>query len=184
VILAISLALSDHDLRMLINSNELFVSPINGNTIQQNGIDFRLADEIGEQTPTDEAIIDTSSTESVKSHYKTSKSTEGFFHITPLTHYLLTTTEEVKMPTNLVGFCGLRSTFARLGFVCPLTIVDAGFEGSLTIGVFYGGKIPLKVPVGSRFLHVVFARLISNSDLPYDGHYKRQKGVSLPKSLL
>jgi dCTP deaminase len=133
---------------------------------------------------TEEATIDASSSDSVKNHYKTAKSIDGFLHITPLTHYLLSTMEEVKMPSNLVGFCGLRSTFARLGFVCPLTIVDAGFEGSLTIGVLYSGKIPVRIPVGTRFLHVVFAKLISDSDIPYDGHYKRQKGVSLPKSLL
>lgn len=78
----------------------------------------------------------------------------------------------------------MRSTFARLGFVSPLTIIDAGFEGTLTIGVFYGGNVPIKVPVGCRFLHVVFVLLKSEADLPYQGHYKKQKGVSIPKSLI
>jgi dCTP deaminase len=88
------------------------------------------------------------------------------------------------MPLDIMGFCALRSTFARLGFVSPLTVVDAGFEGTLTIGVFYGGSIPIKVPVGCRFLHVVFGQLKTEVNLPYQGYYKMQKGVSIPKSLI
>lgn len=83
-----------------------------------------------------------------------------------------------------MGFCGLRSTFARLGFVSPLTIIDAGFEGTLTIGIFYGGSAPIKIPVGCRFLHIVFAKLTAKVDKPYQGHYQNQKGVNLPKGVI
>jgi len=108
----------------------------------------------------------------------------GFFVFQPHHHYLLGTKEKIKMPTNLVGFCGLRSTFARLGFISPLTIIDAGFEGILTIGVFYSGSVPIRVPVGCRFLHVVFGELKSAAEVPYEGHYKKKTKISIPKSLI
>jgi dCTP deaminase len=177
--------LSDHDLREMLASNQLVVEPLTEKAIQQNGIDLSLYTEIGEQTGTNNLdAIDSTSNESVSDHFRATQSSDGVFVFSPLHHYLLATQEFIKMPSNIMAFCGLRSTFARLGFSSPLTVIDAGFEGSLTIGVFYGGSLPIKVPVGCRFLHVIFSKLLSNSDKPYEGQYKRQRGVSFPKSLV
>jgi dCTP deaminase len=177
--------LSDCDLRKLIRAKDLVVEPLSDNSIQQNGVDFRISNEIATiKAELNNQVMDSSSIDAVQSFYHVQVTTEGFFVFLPLHHYLLKTQEKVKMPTSLIGFCGLRSTFARLGFVSPLTIVDAGFEGPLTIGVFYGGGIPIKVAVGLRFLHVVFGELKSPAEAPYAGHYKNQPGISVPKSLL
>jgi dCTP deaminase len=177
--------MSDHDLKNMIKSNHLVIEPLSEDAVQQNGIDFRVGNEFAISTATaGTETIDSTSSEDIKRFYRISKSDNGYFVFSPLHHYLLTTKEKIKMPNNLMGFCGLRSTFARLGFVSPLTIIDAGFEGTLTIGVFYGGNSPIKVPVGCRFLHVVFAQLRNKTDTPYQGQYKRQKGVNLPKALV
>lgn len=177
--------LSDVELKAMIGSKQMLIEPVREGTIQQNGVDFRLKDELAVGTPKHTgAIIDGSSTDSIRSFFQILKALDGCFVLEPLKNYLLTTEEYIKMPNHLMGLCGLRSTFARLGFTCPLTIVDAGFEGTLTIGVFYGGSAPIKIPVGCRFLHVVFAKLLTEVDVPYQGHYKNQKGVSLPKSIV
>lgn len=177
--------MSDRDLKNLIKSNHMVIDPLADDTIQQNGIDFKMSDEIAQRiATTNNEIMDSTSSEEIKKFYHLAKGNEGCFVFSPLQHYLLTTKENVKMPNDLMGFCGLRSTFARLGFISPLTIIDAGFEGTLTIGVFYGGNVPIKVPFGCRFLHVVFAQLMSEAEVPYQGQYKKQKGVSIPKSLI
>jgi dCTP deaminase len=177
--------MSDRDLKDLLKSNKLIVKPLCEDSIQQNGIDFKISNEIAACRETNcNELIDSTSNEDIKKFYHTLVSDNGYFVFYPLHHYLLLTQEKVKMPRDIMGFCALRSTFARLGFVSPLTVIDAGFEGTLTIGVLYGGSIPIKVPVGCRFLHVVFGQLKTEVDLPYKGFYKMQKGVSIPKSLI
>ena len=175
--------MSDCDLTKLLESGQLIIDPLSKDTIQQNGIDFKIGNEIGERTRNAaEKIIDSKSTEDIKNSFLVTEN-ESDFILSPLQHYLLTTKERIRMPDNLMGFCGLRSTFARLGFVSPMTVIDAGFEGTLTIGIFYGGNSPIKVSIGTRFLHVVFAQLKTKTEIPYEGYYKMQKGVSIPKSL-
>ncbi len=175
--------LSDSELKRLISSKQLLIEPLNDDTIQQNGVDLRVANQRARRVNSVE-IIDGSSRADISSSFEIENSVDNSFVISPLSHFLFSTRERIKMPNDLVGFCGLRSTFARLGFVSPLTVVDAGFEGTLTIGVFYGGSVPIKVPVSCRFLHVIFAELKSEVEIPYQGHYQGQSGISIPKSLL
>ena len=180
----VKMILSDHNLREMIRDSHLVIEPLSEGTVQQNGVDFRMDEEIGISTTIDSEIIDSTSSAEIKKFYQILKSDEEHFIFSPRNHYLLTTKERIKMPNDLIGFCGLRSTFARLGFLSPLTIIDAGFEGTLTIGVFYGGSSAIRIPVGCRFLHVVFAHLVEKADVPYQGKYKNQKGVSIPKALV
>jgi len=176
--------LSDFELKRMISSKKLTVEPLSEDTIQQNGIDLKINDEIAMGTKrTDADCIDATSNEDIKRFYKIIKSKDESFTLSPLHHYLLSTREHLELPNDLMGFCGLRSTFARLGFVSPLTIIDAGFNGTLTIESFYGGSAPIKIPVGCRFLHVVFARLTTKVDAPYRGHYQNQRGIKLPKAV-
>lgn len=176
--------MSDYNLRKLIKSKKLEIDPLSEDSIQQNGVDFRVADEMGKRVCNkNKKIIDSSSSSEIRESFQIIKSNNEKFVMEPLQHYLLTTLERVKMPDDLMGFCGLRSTFARLGFISPLTIIDAGFNGTLTIGVFYGGNTSISLPVGCRFLHVVFAKLENKVDIAYNGHYNSQMGISLPKKL-
>ncbi|PMB76773.1 MAG: dCTP deaminase, partial [Fervidicoccus fontis] len=102
------------------------------------------------------------------------------FVIQPNERVLLNTLEYVKLPDDLMAFVNLRSTFARLGLIAPPTIVDAGFEGNITIEVV-GGAFPVKLHVGDRFIHLIFAKLLSPVEKPYSGDYQGQKGVMFPK---
>jgi dCTP deaminase len=177
--------LSDRDIRQIITGKFLKIEPLSPNTIQQNGIDLKLGDKMATTLKsTTLETIDSSSSEEIKKAYTILASVNNRFTIEPAKHYLFTTEECITMPNDVMGFIGLRSTFARLGFICPLTIVDAGFEGTLTVGVFYGGSIPINLPVGCRFLHVVLGKLQTPAEVPYDGHYKKQQGVSIPKALV
>jgi len=74
----------------------------------------------------------------------------------------------------------LRSTYARMGLSIPPTIVDAGFEGHLTIEII-GGGFPIKIYSGQGFLHIIFCKLTSPVGKPYDGKYLGQQGVTFPR---
>jgi len=176
--------LSDFELKHMISSKRLMIEPLSEDTVQQNGVDLRISNEIAMGiTRSDAKYVDTTSDEEIRKFYETIKSGDGYFVLSPLRHYLLSTEELLELPTDLMGFCGLRSTFARLGFISPLTIIDAGFKGNLTIEAFYGGSAQIRIPVGCRFLHVVFARLTTQVDSPYRGHYQNQRGIKLPKAV-
>jgi len=83
--------------------------------------------------------------------------------------------ERISMPDDLMAFVELRSTWARSGIIIPPTIVDAGFEGDLTLELVAFKDIP--VPYNQRFAHLIFARLTSPS-VPYKGKYQGQKGIT------
>jgi dCTP deaminase len=176
--------LSDFELKHMISSKRLIVEPLSEDTIQQNGIDLKISNEVAMGIKRNDAeCMDATSNEDIKRFYEIIKSEDGSLILSPLRHYLLSTQEHLELPNDLMGFCGLRSTFARLGFVSPLTIIDAGFSGTLTIESFYGGGGSIKIPVGCRFLHVVFAKLTTQVDAPYRGHYQHQRGIKLPKAV-
>jgi dCTP deaminase len=86
------------------------------------------------------------------------------------------TREQVTMPNDLCAFVQLRSSWARRGFMLPPTMIDAGFIGTITLEIVKFGAA-MKLPVGERFAHVVFAKLTSPSE-PYRGRYQGQQEIT------
>lgn len=89
-----------------------------------------------------------------------------------------TTAERLTMPDDLMAFVELRSTWARRGFLIPPTIVDAGFDGQITLEIVSLAGEPF--PVGQRFAHLIFARLSGPAE-PYRGKYQGQVGITEAK---
>lgn len=178
--------LGDSDLRDVINEGKLIVTPLTDKSIRENGIDLTIDNEIGIEKNL-WGNIDSHNEDDVRERFKIIKATKDltgeYFVIKPQSFTLLTTKEHVEFPDNLMGFCALRSSVARSGFICPMTIVDAGFKGNLTIEVIYSGIRPFKLYVGDRFLHLIIAKTLSPVKNPYKGVYKNQKGVRVPKRI-
>lgn len=86
------------------------------------------------------------------------------------------TREIITMPDDLMAFVQIRSTWARMGFIMPPTVIDAGFQGSITLEIAKFGA-PGYVPVGQRFAHVIFAKLTSATE-PYRGKYQGQVAIT------
>jgi len=99
----------------------------------------------------------------------------------PKSSILVTTLEYVKFPDDVMGLCGVRSTFARLGIFVPLTAVDCGFEGQLTIELINTTNKFIIVKPGTRFLHVILLKTIGKAE--YKGKYQGQRGVTVPKPI-
>ncbi len=168
--------LSDFDLWNYLRSGRLKVEPIFEDTVRENGLDLRIGSEIARLKST-EKVLDTRDGD-VSEFYRVERGES--FVIGPNEHVLLHTIEYLSMPRDLMGFVNLRSTFARLGLSIPPTIIDANFAGQLTIEMV-GGGFPVKLYAGQRFLHVVFAKLTSEVENPYQGRYQGQRGVRLPE---
>ncbi len=169
--------LSDRDIKNYIQNKKLVISPLSNDTIRENGIDLKIGDQIARFLRLKEPV-DINNESEIRKAYAIEKGHE--FVIEPYEHILLTTLEYVKMPNDLIGFVNLRSTFARLGLIIPPTIIDAGFEGQITIELI-GSEFPIRLTTGTRFIHVVFAKTSTPVEKPYQGKYSGQVGVTLPK---
>jgi dCTP deaminase len=170
--------LSAVDLRNELKQGTLVIDPLRDDTIRENGVDLRFSEEIVRLQSTD-AVLDIASPTSEGLYFK-EKALDSFV-LGKYEKVLVATLEQVKLPNDLMAFCELRSTFSRAGISIPPTVVDAGFEGNLTIQIS-GGPFPVKIPVKTRFLHLIFAELKTPLVTGYEGKYKNFEGVVTPKT--
>jgi len=177
--------LGDRDIKTYLQSGKLVIENMTPDSIRENGVDCRLRPEIAIDMDMNdnfkpEYIVDTHNLEFIHGRFEINHFND-FILIPPQTNILLATIEKFKMPNDLMGFCAIRSTVARMGFISPITIIDAGFHGTLTIEAFWGGKNTLKLYAGDRFLHVIFAKTNTPVEKIYNGVYNGQEMLRLPK---
>ncbi|AWR94342.1 dCTP deaminase [Acidianus brierleyi] len=168
--------LGDRDLKYYLEKGWIIIDPLNSDSIRENGVDLRVGDQIARFKNTNK--IFTLDENDINEFFIIEKGTE--FIINPQEHVLLTTKEMIKLPSDVMAFVNMRSSFARLGLFVPPTIVDAGFEGQVTIEVL-GSAFPIKIKEGTRFIHLIFAKTLTPVENPYHGKYQGQKGVTLAR---
>lgn len=94
--------------------------------------------------------------------------------------FALTVTKEwIELPVNLIGFCNLRSTYARQGLLIPPTVVDPGFKGKLVIEIMNANDHDVKLSKDTSFLHLILAEC--KNAIPYKGRYQYQNEKTLKK---
>ncbi len=169
--------LSALDLKKAIEQGSLAINPLSEDTVRENGVDLRFSEEIVRLQSSD-MVLDISAPSNGGLYFK--EKVAGSFVLGKCEKVLVATLEKVKLANDLMAFCQLRSTFSRAGMSIPPTVVDAGFEGILTIQIS-GGPFPVRVPVKTRFLHLVFAELKTPLVTGYEGKYKNYDGVATPK---
>jgi dCTP deaminase len=154
--------LSDDDIQHMIESGELGIEPYNSTYLTPNGYDLSIA----------EILI-----KSNDNHIK-----HGVAKIPPKTWFAISTKEYVKMGSKICSQLWIRSSYARKGILSAFGKVDAGFQGTLTIGCFNASDTEIEIPIGDRFCQIVFEELKSIPKALYDkrsGTYQHQQGVTL-----
>ena len=168
--------LSDRDIKNYIGTGRLKIEPLSPDTIRENGIDLRFSGSFARMRGGEVFNPGETDPNDVYEVFEMDRCV-----IEPGETVLISTLEYVKFPDDLMGFIGLRSSYARIGLSLPPTIIDAGFEGVITVGITSTSfKVVLKK--GERILHVILARLSSPSENPYSGIYKGRSGLALPFS--
>lgn len=168
--------INGEDLAKLIKKNHLIIRPFAEDAISCKGIDLRLGGEMAHITET-ETIFDSRKENDLSTFY--TKEAGDEFIVEPRETVLFHTLESLKLPADIMAIVGPRSSYCRLGLHISLGFVDPGFAGQLTLEVT-GSSFPIKVYVGERLFHIVFAKLSSICKNPYSGKYQNQKGVTLP----
>lgn len=170
--------LTNDELKRLISEGRLVLEPYFPDAVRENGLDLRIGSEYAIYAY-EGVVVKPCELDDAKPLFRVVKSEEI---VIPSRNFVLLTTEEyVKMPPDVMGFANLRSTLARYGLVIPPTIVDAGFEGNITIEVVNESPNTIVLRRGMRFLHLVLAKTLGVAE--YRGVYRGQRGVTPPKGL-
>jgi dCTP deaminase len=106
---------------------------------------------------------------------------EGFV-LQPGEFVLGTTVEAVKIPHDLVGKVGGRSSLGRLGLTIQTDAgnIDPGFEGQISLQIHNLGRQPLLLRPYQRICQLCFMKMSKPAEIPYhkkqDSKYHGQFG--------
>ena len=142
--------------------------------------DVHISEEIAILNPYYQGIIDPYDEESIENVWLVFELPQAIIPSQPV---LFSTEEVIHVPEDCIANIYLRSTFARLGLVCPTTVADPGFEGTLTLEVFNAGLTPILIRPGDALFHYIFTPQIGEQPYQMSGRYQHQRGVTLPKAL-
>ncbi len=95
----------------------------------------------------------------------------GNIIIHPGDFYLVTTIEKVNVPDNLVGILKPRSTLQRMGLILRTTQIAPGYSGELTFALHNAGPCQVKLDLGARIVHVMFAQVLGKTAV-YRGQWQ------------
>ena len=156
--------LSDRDIVKAVDDGNLGIAPWNDRSLTPNGYDVRVAE--------------------ISIHGEIQS--EGTVKIPPKTMFYVSTMERVRFPDDMCGNLWLRTSWIRKGVIAAFGMVDAGFEGTLTLGSYNSSDSEVEIPIGERYCQLVFQTMTSPSEKSYEkrsGHYQNQTGVTLrPKN--
>ena len=152
--------LSDSDIIRALDNGDIKISGFDEKHLTPNGYDLSIG----------EVFIP-----SVNTHIKSGK-----VEITALTRFLVGTMETIKLSNKYAAQLWIKSRWTRRGIIASFGMVDAGFNGTLTLGAFATDRITLEI--GDRFVQIVFLKLKNPSEKGYDkrsGNYQNQKGIRI-----
>jgi len=170
--------LSDRDIRSLISEGRLIVEP-GTYRVGENGLDLSVGREycvLREHGKPVELL----SPPPVEELYDCRVAGDEGILVPAHGRVLLHTVERVRLPWDVAGIVGIRSTYARYGLAFPVTVVDAGFDGQITLELI-GTSFPVIIAPGERMVHLVLFKTSTPVWKPYDGRYYGQEKVRLPK---
>ena len=167
--------LNDEKIIDLVNSGEM-ISPFDMEQLQPHSYDARLAgsfrlphynEETGDQKWLEQTIEEKDVT-----------------FIKSKEFWLGSTIEYLKLPENVVGFVCGKSTIGRNGLqIENAGLIDAGFEGAITLELYNMAPWPVTLTAGMRICQIYFFDVDSPIYKSYRkiGHYNGQVGATLPK---
>jgi dUTP pyrophosphatase len=152
----------------LISRHQLVTSMVDSTVqVSPNGVELTLHKAY---TFKDAGRIDFSNKERDIPEYEELSLINGQYELKPGT-YIVTYNEALRIPTNLIAIGRPRSSILRSGATIESAVWDAGYEGRsrglLTVYNPHG----FVVKPNARLLHLVFLRLLRETD-SYKGRYQ------------
>jgi dCTP deaminase len=174
--------LSDRDLMVIGPS---LVTPFDPECVGPASIDLHLSQEFAVPDANAKlAYIDLEHQVSFTRPIVNVTPEEGFV-LHPGEFVLGVTSEQVNLPSNIVGRIEGKSSLGRLGLMVHVTsgFIDPGFRGCLTLQMTNVLRVPIVLRPSKRICQVVFAYLNSPAMNPYGGNYQDSEGVVASKGV-
>ncbi len=104
--------------------------------------------------------------------------------IPPNSFVLAHSVERMRMPSNVTGIVLCKSTYIRAGVLIPTTVLEAGWEGIITLEISNVTPLPARIYANEGIAQVLFFEGDEMCDISYAdraGKYQNQEGVVLPR---
>ncbi len=92
--------------------------------------------------------------------------------------------EYFNIPSDIMGFCLGKSTYARCGILINVTPLEPGWKGKLTIEIANLGKNDCILYSGEGIAQIIFFSIDNKVLIDYsekEGKYQGQNDITLPK---
>jgi len=146
------------------------------------GYDIRVSDEFKIFTNVNSTVIDPKDFD-----HRNVVDFKGDVCIVPPNSFALARTiEYFKMPSDTLGICLGKSTYARCGIIVNVTPFEPEFEGHITIEISNTTPLPAKIYANEGIAQVLFIQGDEKCETTYKdrkGKYQNQRGITLPKIL-
>lgn len=178
--------LSDRDIKKYLKEKRLVIEPLpTAEQLQPAWIDLTLGTDFLTFKRTSTAFIDPKNPQDYTEPVKIEDGKPFILH--PGEFVLGSVREYVKLPDDLAAAVDGRSSLGRLGILTHITstFVNPGWGGRLVLEINNVGKMPVMLYPGMRICKLVFFKLSSPSENPYDkrkdAKYHEQKTVAPSK---
>jgi dCTP deaminase len=171
----------DHEIRALLREGKIKIEPLEEGQIQAACVDLRLGSEFRIFKSTHEAFIDS---RNPKEYTECCAIGDKPFIIHPGEFILGITRERIALPDNIAAYVDGKSSLGRLGITAHITasLVEPGWDGNLVLEIANLGKMPVTLYPEMKICKVVFMRMSSPAEKPYDKRketkYKGQRQVT------
>ena len=148
--------------------------------VSSYGYDIRVADEFKIFTNVHSSIVDAKNFDP-----KAYVDYKGDVCLIPPNSFVLAhSVEMMRMPPNVTGVVLCKSTYIRSGVLIPTTVLEAGWEGIITLEISNVTPLPAKIYANEGIAQILFFEGDGPCDVSYAeraGKYQNQKGVVLPR---
>ncbi|GAB4469867.1 MAG: dCTP deaminase [Anaerolineae bacterium] len=148
--------------------------------VSSYGYDIRVADEFKVFTNVYSTIVDPKNFD--LDAYVDMKG--DICTIPPNSFVLAKSVEYIRMPRNVSGLVLCKSTYIRAGVLIPTTVLEAGWEGIITLEISNVTPLPARIYANEGIAQVLFFEGDEPCEVSYAdrrGKYQKQQGVVPPR---
>ncbi len=162
------MVLSDRTIREEIAAGRIVVEPFDEALVQPCSIDVRIGDSFRVFRNSRYAYIDVKRPMDDLTELVRVADGEPFI-LHPGEFVLGVVLERVRLPDDIVATLDGKSSLGRLGLVVHQTagVVDAGFDGHITLELANMANLPITVYPGMRIGQLTFMTLTTPAERPY-----------------
>jgi dCTP deaminase len=160
--------LSDRDIRAQIEAGRIVIEPFTPEAVQPSSVDLHLDSRFRVFRNSRYPYIDVR-VEQPELTELLEISGDDPFILHPGEFVLGVVRERIALPDDIVATLDGKSSLGRLGLVVHQTagVIDAGFDGHITLELANMANLPITVYPGMRIAQLSFMTLTTPADRPY-----------------